>query len=124
MHTLFCILVLCKIARLATAKVMHFSCVVSAAHFFILEEFNMNEKCDTMLCWCCDGFLVRFDNYLTPNKITGGVCTYKTKECEPYAEICNEFSLRKELLPEYKNPKHSVDEYKKRHPELVYGNSI
>ncbi len=80
----------------------------------------MNDKGDLLLCWCCEQFLVRFDNNITPNKITGGVCTYKRKECEPYDEICSEFLLKNELLPEYKLSINSIEERKKRNLNFIY----
>lgn len=80
----------------------------------------MNEKDSVFRCWCCEHFLVRFDNNIMPNKITGGICVKNREECKPYNEKCNSFSLNMDFLPDVKDSPHSFDAYVRRHPEVLF----
>ena len=73
----------------------------------------MDEKSKELRCWCCSSFLARFDDGEAPNKIMGGICLKKRKECNPYTEKCEEFYIQISLLPKTKEL-HSVDSYAKR----------
>ena len=73
----------------------------------------MEEKDKDLRCWCFKNFLVRFDDEVAPNKISGGICTAKRKECSPYSPRCDYFYIKLDLLPITKEL-HSADAYAKR----------
>lgn len=73
----------------------------------------MEEKDKSLRCWCCKNFLVRFDDEVAPNKIMGGICTRKRKECNPYDKKCDRFYTKLDLLPKTQEF-HSADAYAKR----------
>ncbi len=79
----------------------------------------MQEKDETLRCWCCTNFLVRFDDDIAPKKIKGGICVEKREECKPHYEKCDRFSIKLDLLPKT-NELHSADAYVKKHNLSFY----
>ena len=79
----------------------------------------MTEKDEALRCWCCKNYLVRFDDDIAPQKIKGGICVLKRKECKLYDEKCDRFSIKVDLLPKSKEL-HSADAYIKRNNLSYY----
>lgn len=67
-----------------------------------------------VLCWCCENFVLFYDN--SEEKNCDGICKYKKLICNAQSRVCEEFIMRSGLhtrksIPSYcRNYYYNTDE--------------